>query len=186
MRKELSWHDVPFCNCIIPKIFFEKFGLPSEEYPWDLDDFEFCRRVKKNAKFMNIPELIIRHDRYPDSLRKFLLYKWKLRVRTGEKIILYPEFYYKMIPVIFITLLPWLILLSILALPLKPLQTILSILIIYAGFLLTQIPSAVKASKNKPFLYLGVMFGLHLFTALGIQAGLVRGILKRLKILKKK
>ncbi len=89
----VNWFDVPFCNMIVPGRIFNEEGLPSAAAPWDMDDFDYCHRIQSRWQFVNRTGLRIRHDRYPDAPGQLLRYKWRTRVRTGEKVVTHPDIY---------------------------------------------------------------------------------------------
>ena len=80
------------------------------DIPWDMDDFHFCYHARSDVTFYNNPEMAICHDRYPDSFSRFFAYRWKSRVRTGEKLISHPYLYGRIFPVIACALSPWVLL----------------------------------------------------------------------------
>ena len=95
----LQWFDVPFCNTVFPKqMWLDAKGL-DETIPWHMDDFHFFFPFRNKVTFLNIPEMHICHNRYPGSLKELLIYKWRLRKETGEKLMSHPHIYCLVTPV---------------------------------------------------------------------------------------
>ena len=117
-------------------------GLLATDIPWDMDDFEFCHRARSIVTFENVPELEIAHDRYPDSVKAFLAYKWRLRVRTGEKLISHPSLYGRIPSVLLCALLPWLLLSSFWIVPIPAPEWGAALLLVYVAILTTQLGTA--------------------------------------------
>jgi hypothetical protein len=178
---QVRWDEVPFCNCVIPKNIFNKVGLPSVEIPWDMDDFEFCLRASKVAQFQNKSELKIVHDRYPNSIREWLSYKWKLRVRSGEKLITHPSVYFKIFNVWICALFPEVLFIFLLLLPVSIIKFFVTLCFLYLLLLLTQIPSIRKSvGLEQVPKFLLTIFALHVTTLVGVQVGLLRKIVSRI------
>ena len=182
VREEVSWADVPFCNCIVPRHVFNTVGMPAIDIPWDMDDFEFCMRARRVVRFENVPELAISHDRYPDSVIGFLHYKWRLRIRTGEKLLSHPQLYGRIPAVLGCAILPGAI--AVLVLLSSPYVALIG-LGGYVTMLVAQSRSAIHWGGMKGVIpYLAVMAALHAVTLVGVQVGMMRGVLRRMKIVK--
>ncbi|MDA2932758.1 hypothetical protein MYX82_00280 [Acidobacteria bacterium AH-259-D05] len=176
----VSWSEVPFCNCVVPKWLFDVGGRLATDVPWDLDDFEFFFRLRCHAVFKNVPELAIRHDRYPDAVGRFLAYKWKQRVRTGEKIVSYPHLYARIPAVVLCALLPWVSVSVLILLPVPATTVVTAGLLIYGGLVVSQAGIAFRCGGLRQILiYLSLMVMLHAVTVIGVQLGLVRSLLGR-------
>lgn len=96
----VQWFDVPFCNCVFPKRLWEENNGLSEDIPWHMDDFHFFF-THQHKEFINCKDLLVFHDRYPNSLSQLLQYKWRIRKETGQKLVLFPEIYWAVSPVKF-------------------------------------------------------------------------------------
>lgn len=95
----VHWSDVPFCNCVVPRVVLDRVGPPAEDIPWDADDFELFQRASPHVAFRNDPALLVSHDRYPDHIVELLAERARSRVRTGEKLVeLWPL--YRRVPVL--------------------------------------------------------------------------------------
>lgn len=181
-HEKVSWIEVPFCNCIIPRKLFEMIGLLSVEVPWDMDDSEFCFRARNNIVFENLPALAVRHDRYPDSIYSFLKYRWNWRVRTGEKIIEYPYMFSRFLPINILVFTPWACLFTAYIFPAIFVRFIEISLLFYAVFLIFQIKEAIKFKGIRcVFSYLCLMVALQSITIFGVQLGVVRALFGRIK-----
>lgn len=177
----ISWWEVPFCNLIVPKRVLEKTGPLAEGIPWDMDDFDLCRRARSFVEFRNDPSLSIRHDRYPDSIFSFLNYRWKIRVRTGEKVISHPNLYCRIPPVIACAFFPWVIVLLGLFLPVGPGVFLAGLLSVYIVVLLSQMGAAYRfGGVRGTGPYLGLLAAMHGAALAGVQAGMLRGVWKKI------
>ncbi len=106
----IRWSDVPFCNLVTTSTLLDEIGPPSSDVPWDMDDFELCRRAhRRGVTFRNVAELAIRHDRYPDRLGDWLADKAADRRRTGEKLVTHPHLYSRVPGVVAAAVVPWLV-----------------------------------------------------------------------------
>ncbi|HHT9106690.1 MAG TPA: glycosyltransferase family 2 protein [Candidatus Wujingus californicus] len=182
--EKVSWLEIPFCNCIIPRKLFEKIGLLSVEIPWDMDDSEYCFRARREIVFENVPALAVRHDRYPDSIYSFLKYRWNWRVRTGEKIIEYPYMYLRVLSINVLVVIPWVCLFSACTYPVIFGRFISVSLMLYAVFMIFQIKEAIKFKGMKGiWMYICLMIALQGITAFGVQLGVVRALFGRIKTL---
>jgi hypothetical protein len=180
-RACVSWLEVPFCNLIAPRLIIDQIGLPATDIPWDVDDIEFCFRARPHVVFENIPELAIYHDRYPDSIRSFLSYKWRRRVRTGEKLISYPHLYFRKTPVVIGACLPWVILTIAIAFSMTfsiaSKTLIMTLLILYMTLLLSQVGPAYRfGGWYSVFPYLGLLSSIHLVSFTGVQWGILKSL----------
>jgi glycosyltransferase involved in cell wall biosynthesis len=177
VRKSVHWSDAPFCNFVIHRSVFDEVGMLATDIPWDMDDFEFCHRARSIVTFENVPELEIAHDRYPDSVKAFLAYKWRLRVRTGEKLISHPSLYGRIPSVLLCALLPWLLLSSFWIVQIPASEWGAALLLVYVAILTTQLGTAYRfAGMPNVIPYLAVIVALHVVTGLGVQVGLMRGV----------
>ncbi len=170
-NEKVHWLDVPFCNCIIPRKYL---GMLNEKIPWDIDDFHFFSNLGSNVFYFNSTGLLIFHDRYKESLKEHLEYKWKLRLRTGEKFITHFKLYRKVPGIILIFISP--IVLSILFF--VHLTVSFLILLVYV-FLVFQ-----QASRNfgsvKPWTQFKIIFLIHLITFVSFFMGLFKALVKKL------
>lgn len=185
--KQVSWTEVPFCNCIIPKFIFEKIGYLATDIPWDMDDFEFCNRARAVAQFKNVPELSICHDRYPDSITEFIRYKSRLRLRTGEKLVSHPKIYAKIPTVMFTAISPYLLILTLLTIQLTtdvPMHIVLATLIsVYLVIILSQLPVGIsKIGLRLSPLYVVMITIIHSITITSVHRGIIKGLLLKLNL----
>jgi hypothetical protein len=174
----VSWRDVPFCNCVIPRHFLAAGALDTA-IPWDMDDFHFFSGLRDRAVFLNIPELSITHDRYPDSITGFLKYKWRLRARTGEKLVTHPGIYCRIAPLLFSGALPWLVLPSAALSPVFTLRLIAALAVLYALLFALQLKEAYKHGFRSGAIYMGLLLSLHCLSVLAIQAGILKALYKK-------
>ncbi len=178
----VSWSDAIFCNFVIPACQFKLLGMLSTDVPWDMDDFEFCLRARNHITFKNVSELSIKHDRYPNSIKDFLKYKWSLRERTGVKLVTHPKIYCRFFLLIVVGFSPWILLASVSFTHISPLVIIGSLFIFYSGFLLLQVKTALNFVKGYELIkYLILMTALHGTIVLAVQFGIVKGIIHRIK-----
>lgn len=183
-KTAISWNQVPFCNCVVPKKVFDIVGMPAVDIPWDVDDFEFCFRARNAVCFENNPALAIRHDRYPDSIKRFLNYKWHLRMRTGEKLLSHPYLYARIPAVAGLALLPWVMAAVVVYLSFFSLAWVATASAAGVGGYMVLLGSQTLAAirwrgARSVVPYLGLIVALHIVTAVGIQVGLLRGALRR-------
>lgn len=179
-EEEIGWRDVPFSNLVTTKAVMDKTAPLKEDIPWDMDDFDFCRKAMGFVSFYNCPSLSIRHDRYPEKLTSFLLYRWRLRLRTGEKIISHPATYLAIYPVAFIASLPFLLGLFIFFPPVLFANAVVLGVIAYGIFLVSQLRWAVKSADSKALQYIWIMINLQVITVIGVWSGMVTGLYKKL------
>ena len=119
--------------------------------------------------------MAICYDRYPDSFFRFFVYRWKARVRTGEKLISHPYLYGRIMPVLACALLPWVLLSTLLLLPLRIPTVVVIIFGIYVLFLLSQVRSAFRVGGVRTVLpYLGLLAALQAISVVGVQVGILR------------
>ena len=176
----VGWHEVPFCNCVVPRSVVAAVGPPSHSVAWDADDFEFFHRAREVATFRTDPELRITHDRYPDSVPAFLRAKWALRVRSGEKLVAHPGLYLSVPATVLAGVAPPFAALGLLAAGRRRRSLLRAGIVAYGLALATTVPGAVRrtGARSVPR-HLGVLVGLHVVTATGVQVGLVRALLGR-------
>jgi hypothetical protein len=103
---KVKWYEVPFCNCVFEKNLWQSTSGFSETIPWHMDDFHFFFGHRHHTSFMNVPNLLIEHNRYPESFKKLIAYKWKLRKETGEKLVTHPQMYFRALPVAIASIVP--------------------------------------------------------------------------------
>ncbi|MBA4356350.1 MAG: hypothetical protein C0405_01340 [Desulfovibrio sp.] len=176
-RENVGWHQVPFCNCVIPRRVIELAGPPAEDIPWDMDDFEFCLRAREVADFANEPRLSLRHDRYPDSVRGYLAHRFRLRRRTGEKLVSHPWLYGRILPVLAVAAFPWAAFLLTVLLSGQALFFWSFVASFYGIGLLGHIPAAYGHGGWKTILpYLGLMAAHHAVTLTGVALGTLTGL----------
>lgn len=184
-KMPVSWREVPFCNCVIPRRVLRELGVPSVDIPWDMDDFEFFHRLRGRLSFCNDPDLEVHHDRYPDRLVPWLRYKWRLRVRTGEKLVTHAWLYGKVPAVVAAATLPWalpaLVVLAARSSGRARADVALTVAGGYvAAVLLQSLLSLRRLHRTWPAVladlasFTGLLIALHATTFLGIQAGLAR------------
>ncbi len=174
----VAWYRVPFSNFVAGAEVFERIGLPREDIPWDMDDFDFCLRARGVVAFEADPALRVRHDRYPSNLRDFLSYVKRLRVRTGEKVVTHPGIYLRIPAVVACAAIPWVAAPAVLAAP--PLGAAASLG--YMGLLASQVPHAVRqVGWRRVPAFLGLMAAVHGVTVAGVQVGMVRAAVRRLR-----
>jgi hypothetical protein len=173
----VCWYQVPFCNCVIPRRIFGLTGPLAEDIPWDMDDFEFCLRAREVARFANEPRLSLRHDRYPDSVLDYLRYRFRLRRRTGEKLVSHPWLYGRILPVLAVAAFPWAAFLLTVLLSGQALFFWSFIASFYGVGLLGHIPAAYGHGGWKTVLpYLGLMAAHHAVTVTGVCLGTLTGL----------
>lgn len=174
-HEQVRWADVPFCNCMVPR---ELLTSPlSEEIPWDMDDFHFFQSLKDKTAFFNSPIMMIKHDRYPNSIWKYLKYKWKGRTRTGEKYVSHFSLYSKVPTITLAALAPFLAAASFYFFGWRP--PLLTPLALYSLVLVLFIISTKAFSQRHLLKRLLVLAGLHLSTFIGMQWGILRGLTGR-------
>lgn len=173
----VCWYQVPFCNCVVPRRIFDLTGPLAEDIPWDMDDFEFCLRAREVVTFANEPRLSLRHDRYPDSVLDYLRYRFRLRRRTGEKLISHPWLYGRILPVLAVAAFPWAAFLLTVLLSGQALFFWSFIASFYGLGLLGHIPAAYAHGgwKTVPP-YLGLMAAHHAVTVTGVCLGTITGL----------
>ena len=173
----VAWYRVPFSNFVASREVFDRVGLPAVDIPWDMDDFEFCLRARHDVAFEADPLLRVRHDRYPSSLRQFLGYVKRLRVRTGEKVVTHPGVYLRIPAVAACAAVPWL---AAPALVFPPVWAAASVG--YAGLLASQVPHAARlVGWRRVPAFLGLMAAVHGLTVAGVQVGIARAGLRKLR-----
>lgn len=177
IKEKIKWYDVTFCNCILPRKAWELANGFSEKIPWDMDDFHFCYELKSDYQFYNQPDLLIKHDRYPDSFKKLMRYKWNLRKRTGEKLITHSEIYCRIPSVVLAVLAPYLLLFFCFSVPLIVL--FFSLLIYFVPPIFIYSKTSSNFQLNKLFTALLIYSGVHLVTVLAIQAGMSKAVLNK-------
>lgn len=176
-REPVGWYQVPFCNCVLPRRVIELAGPPAEDIPWDMDDFEFCLRAREVADFANEPRLSLRHDRYPDSVSDYLRYRFRLRRRTGEKLVSHPWLYGRILPVLAVAAFPWAAFLLTVLLSGQALFFWAFMATVYSVGLLGHIPAAFGHGGWKTILpYLGLMAAHHAVTFSGVCLGTLTGL----------
>jgi hypothetical protein len=176
-RESVGWHQVPFCNCVIPRRVIELVGPPSEDIPWDMDDFEFCLRAREVADFANEPRLSLRHDRYPDSVHDYLSYRFRLRRRTGEKLVSHPWLYGRILPVLAVAVFPWAAFLLTVLLSGQAVFFWSFMATTYSIGLLGHIPKAYGHGGWRDILpYLSLMAVHHAVTLSGVCLGTLTGL----------
>lgn len=177
--ESVAWYQVPFCNCVLPRKLISAAGKPAEDIPWDMDDFEFCMRLREHAEFRNDPALSIVHDRYPDSVLHHLKYRFKLRIRTGEKVISHPEIYGSILPVLVACASPWALVLMIFLDQGLGQALLLGLLGLLVFGIVAQIPQGLKkVGRNGLLRYLTVMVAQQVLTILGVGIGTISGLAK--------
>ena len=175
----VAWSDVPFCNCVMPRAVVHRVGMLAIDIPWDMDDFEFCLRAKPHVRFERIPELLVRHDRYPDTARAFLAYKWRLRVRTGEKLVSHPSIYARLPALVAVAVGPWLVMPWVVAVGAMP-TAALAFVLMWLLLLASQLPRAFKSvPTNDVPRYLALVGALQVIAAVAVQLGVIRGLVHR-------
>lgn len=151
-----------------------------------MDDFHFFYKIRNEITFLNVKELKIFHDRYPDNYNKFFKYKYKNRFRTGEKVITHPGIYLK-IPIIYILfLLPAILIYLIIYYKLKTILLIIITLTIgYFTFLsIYFLNNDIKKIVNFTE-FIKIIVGLHSTIFIGFYNGFIYKIFyKLLKLLK--
>lgn len=174
----VAWYRVPFSNFVASRAVFERVGLPSVDIPWDMDDFDFCLRARDSVAFEADPALQVRHDRYPSSVREFLGYVKRLRVRTGEKVVTHPDVYLRIPAVAACAAVPWVAVPAALLVP--PIGAAASLG--YVGLLASQIPHAVRrVGWRRVPAFMGLMVAVHGLTVAGVQVGMLRSGFRRLR-----
>ncbi len=103
----VAWTDVPFCNVVVPRHLLERTGLLPVEVPADMDDFAWLVTMRGVAAFRSVPQQVVRHDRYPDGVGELLRERWRLRRRTGEKLITHPGVYLRVPQAVAALAAPW-------------------------------------------------------------------------------
>ncbi len=175
----VAWYQIPFSNFVASRRVFDQLGLPATDIPWDMDDFDFCIRGRGSVRFEADPRLEVLHDRYPSSVRQFLKYVARLRIRTGEKVVTHPGVYLRIPAVSAAAGAAWLGPAACLLLPPVALAGALG----YAGLMTAQVPTAARAVglRDAPR-YLLVLTAIHGLTLGGMQYGMVRAAGRKLKI----
>ncbi|MBI4369969.1 MAG: glycosyltransferase [Elusimicrobia bacterium] len=172
-EKQVPFYDVPLCNCFVTRSLFQQVGKFNETIDWHADDVEFFYRVQKfGVACWNIPELCIRHDRYPPSLGEFLKYKYRTRIFTGWNTVRLARIYLK-IPAIGLFLVGH-FLLAVMALAAP--RALPFLFLIYAGILHA---AQWRLLKKGIFFYIKAV-ALTILIHLAIVAGFWHGALKAL------
>lgn len=172
----VKWFDAPFCNCVFSKQMWQQVGGLSETIPWHMDDFHFFFPFRHNTAFLNVPQLSISHNRYPESLRALVQYKWRLRTETGEKLISHPEIYRAVTPVLVavaISLVFFVLLTALLFI-----QPVSLLFLIAAYILLLLCVSMWRIGWSKPGHILRgvcILGAVQLVTVAGLYYGMLRG-----------
>ena len=177
-EEKVNWYDIAFCNCIMPKKAWELTNGFSEKIPWDMDDFHFCYRMRNNYLFFNQPDLIVKHDRYPNSFAKLMQYKWKLRKRTGEKIITHSEIYCRVPSVVVAALAPYLLFIILSVCFLLCPEFLLIAVLLY------MLPPVIISTNGfhifrwkEILISILIYSGVHIVTVLAIQAGMLKAFI---------
>ncbi len=178
--RSVRWSEVPFCNLVVGRQFLDLVGLPDETLPWDLDDFDLCRRAARaGATFRSLPQLAIAHDRYPDRVAAWLVRKGRERRRTGEKLVRYPGLYLRVPSVLAAVALPWACATLALVTPRRRRRQV-------GGAMAAAYASAVAVEscrgsrRGSQALAFGLaMIGLHVVSVVSLQLGLAVAIGER-------
>ena len=181
VAEQVAWYRIPFSNAVTTRALLDRAGPLREDIPWDMDDFDFCLRVRALARFEADPALRVRHDRYAADPAEFLRYVWRLRRRTGEKIVSHPDVYLRIPAVVAAAGLgAGLVAAAPLLLLAPPLG--LAAGTAYGALLASQIPHARRRLELGELpRFLALMASVHAATIVGVQFGLVRGIRARLR-----
>lgn len=176
----VSWHEVPFCNCIVPRAVVDAVGPPSRAVAWDADDFEFFGRARRVASFRTDPSLLVTHDRYPDSIRGFLASRWSLRVRSGEKLVAHPRLYLTVPATVIAGVAPLVAVVGLVAARGNRGRLLRLGALVYGAALASTVPGAARRTDLRSVpRHLVVLAGLHLVTVAGVQFGLLRALVGR-------
>lgn len=176
----VAWHEVPFCNCVVPRALIDAVGPPSETVPWDADDFEWFHRMREVAAFRSDPSLLVAHDRYPDRIVEFLAGRWRLRQRAGEKLVELPELYRAVPATALAGAVPWAGVVALLAAGRRRRGLVGAVLLAYALVLATTVPGAARRVgwRSVPG-HVGTTVALHVASVGGVQVGLLRALAGR-------
>jgi len=181
----VSWYEIPFCNLLVPSRIFKEVGMLATDIPWDIDDFHFCFNLRTRMRFFNNPQLAICHDRYPNSIARFLTYRWKLRVRTGEKLLSHMNLYGRICPVVVSGAIPLLLLCTVVFLPFSVILLASAFCIYLLSLFLQLIPAYRFDGRIKSmFQYVGLIALLHCSSLVGVQYGMWRRVLRNVAKLK--
>jgi GT2 family glycosyltransferase len=173
--RPLRWHEVPFCNLVLPRGLLEEVGLPESGLDWDVDDFDLCRRAaSRGIGFRNLAALRIAHDRYPDRLGDWFGRKWRERRRTGEKLVAHPRIYLRLPGVVAAAVAPALLGAGLFATRRRPRVRLVAL----AGYLLAVLVASLRQGcRGRDVLrFAGAVIGLHLTTVAAVQVGIVDGV----------
>ncbi len=174
----VRWSEVPFCNLVVGRQFLDLVGLPDETLPWDLDDFDLCRRAARaGATFRSLPQLAIAHDRYPDRVAEWLGRKERERRRTGEKLVRYPDLYLRVPSVVAAASLPWAVAGGIAAARRRR---------VVSGVLVAVYLSVVTVESHRDgrhgrhaLRFAAALVGLHTVSVASVQVGVLKGLAAR-------
>ena len=173
-NEKVHWFDVPFCNCIIPRKYLK---LLNENIPWDMDDFHFFNNLGSQTSYFNSKNLLVFHNRYKDSLKEHLKYKWNLRARTGEKLVTHFSLYRKIPGVVLILISPVVFFIFFLIHP--PIMFIVSFL--YVFFVFQQVLRSADLvnlwDRSK------IVFLIHLVIFISFFTGFFKALFRKLHCL---
>lgn len=174
----VAWTDASFCNLVVPRALFASAGIPSTEVAADVDDLEWSLRVRDRVRFVADPHLVVRHDRYPDSVAAFLRYRWRLRTRGGQKLVTYPGIYWRIPQMGVLVAAPWLGL--AVAGALGPRRAWRLGWSAWGALALAQVPAARRFGGWRAWpAFVGIATALQVISVVGVQAGLVAALLGR-------
>lgn len=169
----VGWVGVSFCNVALSRAALEQTGPPDENVPWDMDDFEYFRRVLQQAKADNDPAMAVLHDRYPAHPGGWLRYKWAIRRRTGVKLLRQPGYYLRIPQVVAAAAAPWLGL-ALLATQPAAVAGLAGLWLATIG--LTAARAALSVGRLRVAL---LLIGLHAVSLLAVQQGVLDALLGR-------
>lgn len=173
----VKWYEVPFCNCVFDKSLWQSVNGLNETIPWHMDDFHFFFQHRKQTEFINAPALLIQHNRYPETFSQLLAYKWKLRKETGEKLVMHPNIYFRILPVTiaFIAPAPALFMLVPGALY-CPWVMVIAAAIYFAGAFIVAMKAVEKTTVYNMVASMAILTGIQIITILAMYTGFVTAL----------
>lgn len=179
----MGWYEVPFCNLVIGRSLLSELGSLPTAIAWDVDDFDLCTRaMAAGARFRSRVDLRIVHDRYPDTVARWLVRKATQRYRTGEKLVRYPGTYLRVPGVVVGAVAPWLVVLVASGAARRGRRTRAVWCAVVPVYLSVALWDGHRRARSGPELarFVGGLVGLHVASIVGLQAGIVAGALARL------
>jgi len=177
-RRPVGWTDVPFSNVVLPRLVIETAGGLALDQPADVDDLEFMLRARRVATFLNDPELVVVHDRYPPRISDLLHYRWRVRRRVGEKLVTHPWLYGRIPPAVVVATAPTAGLLTLHLLGWRRGMSLGAV--VYGAVLAAQAAIGIRlvGARRTPA-FVGLTIALHATNIAAVQVGIVKALLGR-------